>query len=125
MSKSHEIDQLIDDLYPIPSQRRIESPAAPRIATEEPQFSIAKGRRFGEATLRGYDLVVSSYNDPDGAFHKLGVMSQAIMIGRYGLAGESIGTPLTTKETAKRVGMPQSKVQWRITKALVEIARKR
>lgn len=124
MSRSHELDSLIEDLYQVPPRRRAKIPIAPRITTDEPQFSIAKSRRFGDATLRGYDLVVSSYNDPDGTFHKLGVMSQAILIGRYGLAGESAGTPLTTKEVAQRVGLPKSKTQWRITKSLIEIAKR-
>lgn len=125
MSKTPESEDLFERLYEVPPPRRAVAPLAPRIATDEPQFSIAQSRNFGDAKLRGYDLVVSSYNNPDGAFHKLGVLSQAIMIGRYGLAGESAGTPLTTKDVAERVGISKSKAQWRITKSLIEIARKR
>lgn len=123
MANSREIDNLIDKLYPEPNGT---GPVhqAQRINTDKPQFSVAQSYQFGNARLRGYDLVVSSYNDPGGRFHSLGVLTQSLMMGRYGLVGELEGTQLTIQEAGKRVGLTKNQAQWRIDKALRIVARR-
>lgn len=124
MSKSHEMDQLIEDLYQVPAGKIEPVVQSLRPTADKPQLSIAQSRQFGKARLRGYDLVVNSYNDPDGQFHDLGVLTQSLMIGRYGLAGESQGTQLTIYEAGERVGLDKNKAQWKINKALTHIGRR-
>ncbi len=123
MANSREVDNLIDKLYPEPSVTGTVH-QAPRVIIDKPQYSVAQSHQFGNARLRGYDLVVSSYNNPEGRFHSLGVLTQSLMMGRYGLAGESEGTQLTIQEAGNRVGLTKNQAQWRIEKALRIVARR-